>query len=56
LIRDVLGYRTKTLAAIKRANSEHAHEISQTTQYPTFTTIASEPRFQAVMQRVNLPR
>ena len=42
--------------AVERACDERAVEFGQMVQYPAFTTIASEPRFQAVMRRVNLPR
>ena len=56
LIHDVLGEKDAALGAIERACDERAVEFGQMMQYPAFTTIASEPRFQAVMQRVNLPR
>ena len=56
LIHDVLGEKAEALQAIERACDERAVEFGQMVQYPAFTTIASEPRFQAVMQRVNLPR
>ena len=56
LIHDVLGEKAEALQAIERACDDRAVEFAQMRQYPAFTTIASEPRFLAVMQRVNLPR
>jgi TolB-like protein/DNA-binding winged helix-turn-helix (wHTH) protein len=56
LIYDALGEKRHALAAIERACEEHAVEFAQMGQYPAFKTIASEPRFQAVMRRVGLPR
>jgi hypothetical protein len=56
LIHDVLGEKAEALRAIERACDEHAVEFARMAEYPAFTTIASEPRFQAVMRRVNLPR
>jgi TolB-like protein/DNA-binding winged helix-turn-helix (wHTH) protein len=56
LIYDVLGEKAEALRAIERACDDHAVEFAQMREYPAFTTIASEPRFQAVMRRVNLPR
>lgn len=56
MIHDVLGDKAEAVRAIERACDEHAVEFAQMRQYPAFTSIASEPRFLAVMQRVNLPR
>jgi len=56
LIYDVLGEKDAALTAIERACDERAVEFAQPRQYPGFSTIASEPRFEAVMQRVGLPR
>ena len=56
LIYDALGDKDAALTAIERACEERAVEFAQPRQYPAFTTIASEPRFEAVMQRVGLPR
>jgi DNA-binding winged helix-turn-helix (wHTH) protein/tetratricopeptide (TPR) repeat protein len=56
LIHDALGQKAAALAAIERACDDRAVEFAQMTQYPTFKTIASEPRFLAVMRRVGLPR
>ena len=56
LIYDALGEKAPALAALERAYAERAVEFAQMTQYPAFTTIASEPGFQATMQRIGLPR
>lgn len=56
LIYDVLGDKEAALTALERACEERAVEFGQQRQYPAFKTIASEPRFEAVMQRVGLPR
>lgn len=56
LIYDVLGEKEAALTALEHACEERAVEFAQPRQYPAFTTIASEPRFAAVMQRVGLPR
>ena len=56
LIYDVLGDKEAALTALERACEERAVEFAQARQYPAFKTIASEPRFEAVMQRVGLPR
>ena len=56
LIHDALGEKNPALAALERAHQERAVEFAQMMQYPTFKTIASDPRFLAVMQNVALPR
>ena len=56
LIYDVLGDKEAALTALERACEERAVEFAQQRQYPAFKTIASEPRFEAVTQRVGLPR
>jgi len=56
LIHDVLGETAEALQAIERACDDRAVEFAQMAQYPAFTTIATEPRFRTVMERVNLPR
>jgi len=55
LIHDVLGEKEPALAALERACQDRAVEFAQMDQYPTFKTIASEPRFEAVMRLVGLP-
>jgi TolB-like protein/DNA-binding winged helix-turn-helix (wHTH) protein/tetratricopeptide (TPR) repeat protein len=55
LIYDVLGEKEAALTALERACEERAVEFAQARQYPAFKTIASEPRFAAVMKRVGLP-
>jgi TolB-like protein/DNA-binding winged helix-turn-helix (wHTH) protein len=52
LIQDALGDKAAALAAVQRAFEDHAVELGQVNQYPPFTTIASEPAFQAIMSRV----
>ena len=56
LIHDVLGEKEAALAAFERAYQDRAVEFAQMTQYPPFKTIASEPRFQALMREIGLPR
>jgi tetratricopeptide (TPR) repeat protein len=56
LVHDALGHKEPALAALERAYQDRAVEFAQMAQYPPFKTIASEPRFQATMRRVGLPR
>jgi hypothetical protein len=56
LIHDALGEKEPALAALERAHEDHAIEFAQMRQYPPFKTIASEPRYEAVMRRIGLPR
>jgi tetratricopeptide (TPR) repeat protein len=55
LIHDALRENDQALAALERAYVEHAVEFAMLDQ-PSFTAIASEPRFQAIMRAVGLPR
>lgn len=55
LIYDVLGDTQPALAALERAHDDHAVEFAQARVYPPFSTIASEPRFRAVMRQIGLP-
>ena len=56
LIHDALGEKEPALAALERAYLDRAVEFAQMFQYPPFKTIASHPRYQAVMRQVGLPR
>ena len=56
LIHDALGEKEPAVAAVQRAWDDHAIEFAMVGQYPAFKTIASEPRFLAVMRQVGLPR
>jgi TolB-like protein/DNA-binding winged helix-turn-helix (wHTH) protein/Flp pilus assembly protein TadD len=56
LIYDALGEKEPAVAAVDRAYQDRAVEFSQMTQYPPFKTIASDPRFQARMREIGLPR
>jgi TolB-like protein/DNA-binding winged helix-turn-helix (wHTH) protein/Flp pilus assembly protein TadD len=56
MIHDALGEKELALAALQHAFDDRAVEFGQMAQYPPFKAIASEPRFQAVMRNVNLPR
>ena len=56
LIHDALGDKDAALLALERAGEDRAVEFTQLTQYPPFRTIASEPRYEAVMRRVRPPR
>jgi hypothetical protein len=55
LIYDALGQNEPALTAFERAYQDRAVEFAQMAQYPPFKTIASEPRFQALMRLVGLP-
>ena len=55
LIHDALGEKERAMAAFERAYEDRAVEFAQMSEYPAFKTIASEPRFQALMRRVGLP-
>ncbi len=55
MILDALGEKEAALAALDRACEDHAMEFAQATQYPPFKTIAQDPRYEAIMQRVGLP-
>jgi DNA-binding winged helix-turn-helix (wHTH) protein/tetratricopeptide (TPR) repeat protein len=56
LIYDALGEKEQAFAAFERAYQDRAVEFSQMKQYPPFKTIASDPRFQARMREIGLPR
>ena len=56
LIHDALGEAAPAVAALERARDDRAVEFAMIGQYPAFRTIASEPRFLAVMRQVGLPR
>jgi TolB-like protein/DNA-binding winged helix-turn-helix (wHTH) protein/tetratricopeptide (TPR) repeat protein len=56
LIHDALGEKEQALVAFERAYDDRAVELAQISQFPAFKTIASEPRFQAVMREIGLPR
>lgn len=56
LIHDALGEKQPALAALQRAYQDRAVEFAQIADYPPFKTIASEPRYQAIMRHVGLPR
>ena len=56
LIHDALGEKEPALAALERAYQDRAVEFAQLFQYPPFKTIASHPRYDAVMHQVGLPR
>ena len=55
LIHDALGHKEPALLALEQAYDDRAIEFARLPQYPPFTTIASEPRFLAVMRQVGLP-
>jgi Flp pilus assembly protein TadD len=56
LIHDALGEKEPALAALERACQDRAVEFALMFQYPPFKTIASHPRYGAVMRQVGLPR
>jgi tetratricopeptide (TPR) repeat protein len=56
LIYDALGEKEPALAAFERAYQDRAVEFSQMNQYPPFKTIASDPRYEARLRDIGLPR
>jgi DNA-binding winged helix-turn-helix (wHTH) protein/tetratricopeptide (TPR) repeat protein len=53
LIHDALGERDRALEAVERAYQDRAVEFSQWSNlYPSFKTIASEPRFLALVDKI----
>jgi TolB-like protein/DNA-binding winged helix-turn-helix (wHTH) protein/Flp pilus assembly protein TadD len=56
LIHDALGEKAATLMALERAFQEHAVEFVQPDQYPPFRTLASEPRYQELIQHFGASR
>jgi TolB-like protein/DNA-binding winged helix-turn-helix (wHTH) protein/Flp pilus assembly protein TadD len=56
LIHDALGEKERALAALERAYQDRAVEFALMSQYPPFKTIAGDPRFEAVMRLIGLPR
>jgi Flp pilus assembly protein TadD len=56
LIFDALGEKEPAIAAFERAYQDRAVEFSLMSEYPPFKTIASDPRFQARMRQIRLPR
>jgi len=55
LIHDALGEKALALAALRRAQTEHAVEFGLMTHYPPFRAIASDPGFRDVMRQLALP-
>jgi TolB-like protein/DNA-binding winged helix-turn-helix (wHTH) protein/tetratricopeptide (TPR) repeat protein len=55
LIHDALGEKALALAALRRAQAEHAVEFGLMTHYPPFRAIASDPGFRDVMRQLALP-
>lgn len=53
LIEDALGDAPAAMAAFDQAFQDHAIELSQLKQYPSFHTIASDPRYQAIVMKVS---
>jgi TolB-like protein/DNA-binding winged helix-turn-helix (wHTH) protein/Flp pilus assembly protein TadD len=56
LIYDALGQKSPALAAFERAYQDRAVEFAQISQYPPFTTIASDPRFEGPMRLIRTRR
>jgi hypothetical protein len=56
LIHDALGEREPALAALERAYEDRAVEFAQMSRYPAFKSVATDPRYEAVMRRIGLPR
>ena len=56
LIYDALGEKAAALSAFDRAYQDRAVELAQMTEYPLFTTIGSDPRYQALTRTVGAPR
>jgi hypothetical protein len=56
LIHDALGDKAATLTALERAFREHAREFVMLYLYPPFKTLASEPRYQELIQHYGASR
>jgi TolB-like protein/DNA-binding winged helix-turn-helix (wHTH) protein/Flp pilus assembly protein TadD len=56
LIHDGLGEKAAALTALERAFREHAVEFAQLDQYPPFKTLATEPRYQELIQHFSASR
>ena len=54
LIHDGLNEKAEAMAALERAYEDHAVEFAQLPQYPSFKSIANEPRYHAVMRKLQL--
>lgn len=50
LIHDALGEKEAALTALERASREHALELTMLDAYPPFRTLASDPRYQTLLQ------
>ena len=56
LIHEGLGEKAAALAALERAFQEHAVEFVLLDMYPPFRTLASEPRYQELIQHYGASR
>jgi TolB-like protein/DNA-binding winged helix-turn-helix (wHTH) protein/Flp pilus assembly protein TadD len=56
LIYDALGEKEPAIAAFERAYQDRAVEFSLMSEYPPFKTIEPDPRYQARMREIGLPR
>jgi hypothetical protein len=56
LIHDALGDKAATLKALERAFQERAVEFNHLDFYPRFKTLASEPRYQELIQHYGASR
>jgi TolB-like protein/DNA-binding winged helix-turn-helix (wHTH) protein/Tfp pilus assembly protein PilF len=54
-IYDALGDGPHAMEALEKAYHDHAIELAQWNQYSQFRTIASDPRYQMLKQRVQRP-
>ncbi len=56
LIYDALGDKAAALSAFERAYQDRAVELAQMTEYPPFTTIGFDSRYQALTRTIGAPR
>jgi DNA-binding winged helix-turn-helix (wHTH) protein/Flp pilus assembly protein TadD len=56
LIYDALGDAAAALSAFEVAYQDRAVELAEMTEYPPFTTIGSDPRYQALTRTIGAPR
>ena len=55
LLHDALGEREAAAARIVQAADERAIEFSQPRQYPPFSTLRGDPRYESIVRQIDHP-